>query len=53
MENKDWLIITDKEWLTPFEFMRELGIEMLGLSIDDLLEVYFDEKESINENFNI
>jgi hypothetical protein len=49
MENKDWLIITDNEWLRPFEFMRELGIEMLGLSIDDLLEMYFDEKESINE----
>jgi hypothetical protein len=52
MENKDWLIITDNEWLRPFEFMRELGIEMLGLSIDDLLEMYFDEKESINEMYN-
>lgn len=34
--------------LSEFDFMKILGIEYLGLSIDDLLHEYFDEK-SINE----
>jgi len=40
MENKDWLIITDNEWLRPFEFMRELGIEGIPISIDKLIDLY-------------
>jgi hypothetical protein len=34
--------------LSELDFMKILGIEYLGLSIDDLLNEYFDEK-SINE----
>lgn len=47
-----WTIVDIGDRLIPeFEFMKLLGIESLGLSMDDLLDQYFSE-ESLNEQTN-
>ena len=41
---KVWRIIdTDDAPITEFEFMKVLGIQVLGLSIDNLLDLYLED----------
>lgn len=50
---KGWFVYDQEgDYMTDFDFMKKLGVEMLGIGINDLLELYFDENESINEMYN-
>jgi hypothetical protein len=51
MREKEWAIVDEKDTLiSELEFMKILGIEHLGLSLNYLIDAYF--KEDINESLS-
>lgn len=41
----DHLMIEEDGWLTDLEFMNMCGIGKLGLSMNEIIDIYFEEEE--------
>lgn len=52
-EGKGWWVSDqDGDLFDESKFMKILGIEILGLGFDELLDMFFDENKNINETYN-
>jgi hypothetical protein len=49
-EGKDWFIDENGVTYTHDEIPRVLGINVMGLRFSDIIDMYFNEEEPINEN---
>ena len=50
-EGKGWWVLDqDGDLFHEYKFMKKLGIDIIGLGFDNLLDMFFDENETINES---
>jgi hypothetical protein len=53
-EGKGWWVLDQYgDLFHEYKFMKKLGVDIIGLGFDQLLNIFFDEKESINEMYNL
>jgi hypothetical protein len=50
--NKDWFIDERGVKYIKDEFSERLGLDVLGLRFSDIINMYFNEEETLNENIN-
>ena len=48
--NKDWFVDGYGHTYVKDQFLERLGLDVLGLRFSDIVNMYFNEEESLNEN---
>jgi hypothetical protein len=50
-EGKGWWVLDqDGDLFHEYKFMNKLGVDIIGLGFDQLLNIFFDENETINKS---
>jgi hypothetical protein len=50
-EGKGWWVLDeDGDLFHEYKFMKKLGVDIIGLGFDQLLNIFFDENETINKS---